>query len=131
MSGLSSDASVEEARRDLRARYLTAKRSLNRDGLLETYFLPTPSIARERFLQRTGQFYNTRHQSMDDKRRAEEIAAARREIARRVARFCTTLSEEQLNTLLDRMAYVQWKYDVAPIVVDVPPLKHKRRELPD
>jgi hypothetical protein len=58
---------------------------------------------------------------MDDKRRAQEIAAARREIARRIARFCTTLSEEQFNQLLDRMAYVQWKYDVAPIVVDPPP----------
>jgi len=58
---------------------------------------------------------------MDDKRRAQEIAAARREIARRIARFCTTLSEEQFNQLLDRMAYVQWKYDVAPIVVDSPP----------
>jgi hypothetical protein len=68
---------------------------------------------------------------MDDKRRAEEIAAARREIARRIARFCTTLSEEDLNQLLDRMAYVQWKYDVAPIVVDLPPIKHKNRELPD
>lgn len=68
---------------------------------------------------------------MDDKRRAEHIAAARREIARRIARFCTTLSEEELNQLLDRMAYVQWKYDVAPIVVDLPPLKLKTRELPD
>jgi hypothetical protein len=58
---------------------------------------------------------------MDDKRRTDEIAAARREIARRIARFCTTLSEEELNQLLDRMAYVQWKYDVAPIVVDPPP----------
>jgi hypothetical protein len=68
---------------------------------------------------------------MDDKRRAEEIAAARREIARRIARFCTTLSEEQLNQLLDRMAYVHWKYDVAPIVVDQAPLKRRTRELPD
>jgi len=68
---------------------------------------------------------------MDDKRRAEEIAAARREIARRIARFCTTLTEEELNQLLDRMAYVQWKYDVAPIIVDPPTLKLKRRELPD
>jgi hypothetical protein len=58
---------------------------------------------------------------MDDKRRSEEIAAARSQIARRIARFCTTLSEEQLNQLLDRMAYVHWKYDVAPIVVDPPP----------
>ena len=68
---------------------------------------------------------------MNDKRRAEEIAAARREIARRIARFCTMLSEEELNQLLDRMAYVQWKYDVAPIVVDLPLLKHTTRELPD
>ena len=68
---------------------------------------------------------------MDDKRRVEEVAAARREIARRIARFCTTLSEEEFNKLLDRMAYVQWKYEVAPIVVDLPPLRHKRRELPD
>jgi hypothetical protein len=131
VSGLQPDASVEETGRDLRARGLTPKRSLNRDGSLETYFFLTLSIARERFLQRTGKFYNTRHQSMENKRRAEEIAAARREISRRIARFCTTLSEDQLNTLLDRMAYVQWKYDVAPIVVDVPPLKHKSRELPD
>ena len=68
---------------------------------------------------------------MDDRSRAEHIAAARREIARRIARFCTTLTEEELNQLLDRMAYVQWKYDVAPIVVDQPTLKHTRRELPE
>jgi hypothetical protein len=68
---------------------------------------------------------------MDDKRKAEAIAAARREIARRIARFCTMLSEEELNQLLDRMAYVQWKYDVAPIVVDPPLLKGKGLELPD
>ena len=66
---------------------------------------------------------------MDDKRRAEGIAAARREIARRIARFCTTLSEEEFNRLLDRMAYVHWKYDIAPIGIDPPP-KQKRRELP-
>ena len=59
---------------------------------------------------------------MDDKRRKEGIAAARLEIARRIARFCTKLSEEEFNRLLDRMAYVQWKYDIAPIVVDPPPL---------
>jgi len=68
---------------------------------------------------------------MDDKRRSEAIAAARAQIARRIARFCTTLTEEELNSLLDRMAYVQWKYDVAPIVVDPPMPKQKRRELPD
>jgi hypothetical protein len=68
---------------------------------------------------------------MDDKRTVEGIAAARREIARRIARFCTMLSEEEFNRLLDRMAYVQWKYDIAPIIVDLPPLKHKSRELPD
>ena len=66
---------------------------------------------------------------MDDKRRAEGIATARREIARRIARFCTTLSEEEFNRLLDRMAYVHWKYDIAPIAVDPPP-KEKRREFP-
>jgi hypothetical protein len=68
---------------------------------------------------------------MDDKRTVEGIAAARREIARRIARFCTMLSEEEFNQLLDRMAYVQWKYEIAPIIVDLPPLKHKSRELPD
>lgn len=67
---------------------------------------------------------------MDDKRKAEAIAAARREIGRRISRLCQTLSEEDLNELLDRMAYVQWKYDVAPIVVDLPPLKPKSRDLP-
>src|SRR2546423_15671362 len=84
--------------------------------------------AGEGFLRGTGKFENARPTmddkipcSMDNKRRTEEIAAARREIARRIARFCTTLSEEELNKLLDRMAYVHWKYDVAPIVVESPP----------
>jgi hypothetical protein len=31
------------------------------------------------------------------------------------------LSEEEFNKLLDRMAYVQWKYDVAPLDIDPPP----------
>ena len=68
---------------------------------------------------------------MDDKRKSEAIAIARREIARRIARFCTTLSEDELNALLDRMAYVQWKYDVAPIVADSYLPKQTIRELPD
>jgi hypothetical protein len=69
---------------------------------------------------------------MEDRRKSEAIAAARREIARRIARFCTTLTEEELDALLDRMAYVQWKYDVAPIVAEAyPPPKKKSRELPD
>ena len=68
---------------------------------------------------------------MEEKRKVEAIAAARREIARRIARFCTELSEEDFNQLLDRMAYVQWKYEIAPIIVDPPPLKRTRRELPD
>jgi hypothetical protein len=69
---------------------------------------------------------------MEDRRKSEAIAATRREIARRIARFCTTLTEEALNVLLDRMAYVQWKYDVAPIVGEsYPPPKQKNCELPD
>jgi hypothetical protein len=66
---------------------------------------------------------------MDDKRKSEAIAAVRREIARRIARFCTTLTEEDLNRLLDRMVYVEWKYDVAPIVSESDPARRERREL--
>ena len=58
---------------------------------------------------------------MDDRRRKEAIEAARREIARRIARFCSTLSAEEFDRLLDRMAHVQWKYDVFPIVSDSSP----------
>lgn len=68
---------------------------------------------------------------MEDRRKTEAIAAARREIARRIARFCTTLTEEELNLLLDRMAYVQWKFEVAPIVEESNPSRRKGRELPD
>ena len=53
---------------------------------------------------------------MDEKRKSESIAAARCEIARRIARFCTSLSSEELDALLDRMAVVQWKYDVMPLI---------------
>lgn len=52
---------------------------------------------------------------MNEKRNAEAIAAARSEIAKRIARFCTSLSPEELDALLDHMANVQWKYQMMPI----------------
>ena len=51
---------------------------------------------------------------MDDRRKADAIAAVRREIARRIARFCTSLSPEEFEKLLDRMAQIQWKYEIFP-----------------
>jgi hypothetical protein len=64
---------------------------------------------------------------MDDRRKIEAIAAARREIARRIARFCTSLTPEEFDRLLDRMASVQWKYDVLPVVAEShPPLEQIR-----
>ncbi len=51
---------------------------------------------------------------MSDRRKAEAIALARREIARRIARFCTSLSPQEFERLLDKMAHIQWKYDVLP-----------------
>jgi hypothetical protein len=65
---------------------------------------------------------------MPDKRKAEAIAAARREIARRIARFCTGLSVDEYNALLDRMAQVQWKYDTLPNIPE-PNIEKKLREL--
>jgi hypothetical protein len=61
---------------------------------------------------------------MTEKRKAEAIAAARKEIAKRIERFCTTLTPEELDLLLDRMARVQWKYQVMPVdsaPADLPP----------
>lgn len=51
---------------------------------------------------------------MSDRRKTEAIALARREIARRIARFCTSLSPQEFERLLDKMAHIQWKYDVLP-----------------
>ena len=51
---------------------------------------------------------------MSNRRKAESIEAARREIARRIARFCSSLSPQEFDRLLDRMAHIQWKYDVLP-----------------
>ena len=51
---------------------------------------------------------------MSDRRKAEAVAVARREIARRIARFCTSLSPQEFEGLLDRMAHIHWKYDVLP-----------------
>jgi hypothetical protein len=42
------------------------------------------------------------------------IQAARNQIARRIARFCTSLSPEQFEALLDKMVHIHWKYDVLP-----------------
>ena len=57
---------------------------------------------------------------MNERRKAEGIAAARREIARRIARFCGSLSPDEFEKLLDRMARIHWKYDVGPLVDETP-----------
>ena len=62
---------------------------------------------------------------MDDTRKAEAIAAARREIARRIAKFCTSLSPEDFDRLLDQMTYVEWKYEVLPNVPLPPESRQK------
>jgi len=64
---------------------------------------------------------------MNDKRKAEAVAAARVEIARRIARFGASLSTEECDRLLDRMAHIHWKYDVLPFSPD-PPLLPPRSE---
>ena len=65
---------------------------------------------------------------MLEKRKKEAVAAARREIARRIARFCAGLSPEEYNALLDRMAQVQWKYDTLPNIGE-PDIERQLREL--
>ena len=45
---------------------------------------------------------------------AEALAAARLHIARRIARFCTSLSPTEFEALLDKMVGIQWKYDMLP-----------------
>ena len=52
---------------------------------------------------------------MDDRGKREALAAARVEIARRIGRVCASLPAEEFEKLLDRMALVQWKYEVFPI----------------
>lgn len=59
---------------------------------------------------------------MDDRRKADAIAALRREIARRIARFCTSSSPEEFDRLLDKMARIQWKYEVFPLGGEPPPV---------
>jgi hypothetical protein len=68
---------------------------------------------------------------MNDSAKAEAIARARGEIARRISRFCQSLSQEEFDRLLDRMAYVHWKYEVFPWVGDAEAPSSKNRELPD
>ena len=53
--------------------------------------------------------------------RDERIAAARAEIAKRILRVCQGLSQADLDKLLDRMALVQYKYDVSPNLIELPP----------
>jgi hypothetical protein len=48
--------------------------------------------------------------------KSEVVAAARAQIASRIARFCTSLSSEQFELLLDKMVHIHWKYDVLPHV---------------
>ena len=46
--------------------------------------------------------------------KAEALASARLHIARRIARFCTSLSPTEFERLLDKMVGVHWKYDILP-----------------
>jgi hypothetical protein len=66
---------------------------------------------------------------MSEKRKAEAVAAARTEIARRIARFCTGLSPKELDALLDRMALLQWKYEVMPNIVEPPDVERQLRDM--
>ena len=50
----------------------------------------------------------------DSKYKTEKMAAARLHLARRIARFCTSLSPAEFEGLLDKMVGVYWKYDVLP-----------------
>lgn len=68
---------------------------------------------------------------MHNKRKAEAVAAARREIAKRIARFCTALTPEEFDALLDRMAHVQWKYDTLPNLDEPETFERLRRKLTD
>jgi hypothetical protein len=57
--------------------------------------------------------------------KAEAIAAARVQIARRIARFCTSLPSAEFERLLDRMVQIHWKYDVLPHIDPFSELDHK------
>jgi len=53
------------------------------------------------------------------------MAAARVHIARRIARFCTSLSSTEFEHLLDRMVHIHWKYDILPHIDPFAELDHK------
>jgi hypothetical protein len=57
--------------------------------------------------------------------KSEALAAARAQIARRIARFCTSLSSADFEHLLDRMVQIHWKYDVLPHIDPFGDLDHK------
>ena len=60
--------------------------------------------------------------------KAEALARARSQIARRIAGFCKNLSPEEFDALLDRMAGIQCKYDSISFL-DIPkptPPRNKR-----
>jgi hypothetical protein len=44
----------------------------------------------------------------------EAMANARLHIARRIARFCTSLTPAEFERLLDGMVGIHWKYDILP-----------------
>ena len=51
---------------------------------------------------------------MDDRVKAEALARTRNEIARRIKRVCMGLSTSEFEGLVDRIAQVQYKYEVLP-----------------
>jgi hypothetical protein len=67
----------------------------------------------------------TSRSDSNSKYKTETIAAARTQIARRVARFCTSLSPAEFEHLLDKMVHIHWKYDVLPHLDSLENTDHK------
>jgi hypothetical protein len=57
---------------------------------------------------------------MDERVKEERIAQARAEIAKRIRSVCDGLAPADLEKLLDRMALIQWKYEILPNVPELP-----------
>ena len=62
-----------------------------------------------------------------DKAKAEALARARSQIARRIAGLCKNLSPDEFDALLDRMAGIQCKYDSISFL-DIPRPTSRRTE---
>lgn len=67
--------------------------------------------------------------TMEERRKADRLTEIRESIAHRIQRICGQMPREEYDALLDRMANIERKYELAENLLNLPDPKEVEEEL--